>query len=163
MNDTVLLTVKVQGSGNIDALPDPPWPEFQGWRVIESPAVASSDVIDGRLVGSRTYERVLVPEMAGELTVPGISFTYFDPDLDEYIQDETSPMAVSIAAVDGVPSVPPSVVGAEDDRAVAGRKAGQGSAAFCAQVRRGDDGERRLLGHVGPSVVRNRWSGGLAA
>ena len=122
MNDTVLLTVKVQGSGNIDALPDPPWPEFQGWRVIESPAVASSDVIDGRLVGSRTYERVLVPEMAGELTVPGISFTYFDPDLDEYIQDETSPMAVSIAEAEGVPSVPPPVVDVEDDRAAPGAK-----------------------------------------
>ena len=122
MNDTVLLTVEVQGSGNIDALPDPPWPEFQGWRVIESPAVASSDVIDGRLVGSRTYERVLVPELAGELTVPGISYTYFDPDLEQYAQTATSQIVISIAAVDGVPSVPPSVVGAEDDRAVQGAR-----------------------------------------
>ena len=122
VNETVLLTVTIQGSGNINALPDPSWPEFQGWRVIESPAVASSEVIDGRLVGSRTYERVLVPEMTGELTVPGISYTYFDPDLEQYAQTAASQIVISIAAVDGEPSVPPSVVGAEDDRAVQGAR-----------------------------------------
>ena len=120
MNETVLLTVKIRGSGNIDALPDPSWPEFQGWRVIESPAVANSDVIDGRLVGSRTYESVLVPEMAGELTVPGISYTYYDPDLEQYAQAATSPIVISIAAVDGVPSVPISPAGAEDGPAAQG-------------------------------------------
>ena len=122
MNESVQLTVKIEGSGNIDALPDPSWPEFQGWRVIESPAVASSEIIDGRLVGSRTYERVLVPEIAGELAVPGISYTYFDPDLEQYAQTATSPIVISIAAVDGVTSVPPSVVGAEGDRDAQGAK-----------------------------------------
>ena len=122
MNESVQLTVRVEGSGNINALPAPSWPEFQGWRVIESPAVASSEIIDGRLVGSRTYERVLVPEMAGELAVPGISYTYFDPGLEQYAQTAASQIVISIAAVDGVTSVPPSVVGAEDDRAVQGAK-----------------------------------------
>ena len=122
MNETVQLTVKVQGSGNIDALPDPSWPDFEGWRVIESPVVASGDAIDGRLVGSRTYERVLVPEVAGELTVPGISYIHFDPDLEQYIHAATSPIVISIAAVDGVTSVPPSIPEAEDERDVQGAK-----------------------------------------
>ena len=110
------------GKGAHGALPDPSWPEIQGWRVIESPAVASSEIIDGRLVGIRTYERVLVPEMAGELAVPGISYTYFDPGLEQYAQTAASQIVISIAAVDGVTSVPPSVVGAEDDRAIQGAK-----------------------------------------
>ena len=122
MNETVLLTVKVQGSGNIDALPHPSWPEFQGWRVIESLGAADSEIIDGRLFGSRSYESVLVPELTGELTVPGISYTYFDPDLEQYVQSATSPIVISIAAVDGVTSVSPSVVGAEDDRVVQSAK-----------------------------------------
>ena len=122
MNESVQLTVRVEGEGNIDALPAPSWPEFQGWRVVESPAIVSSEVVDGKLVGSRTYERVLLPEMAGELTVPGIAYTYFDPDLDEYIEDETSPIAISIAEAEGVPSVPPTVVGGKDDRASQGAK-----------------------------------------
>ena len=123
MNESVQLTVNIQGAGNIDALPAPSWPEFQGWRVIESPPAANSEVIDGKLVGSRTYENVLVPEMAGELTVPEISYPYYDPDLEEYVQATTLPFVVSIAETDGVPSVPPSSVsGAENERGVPGAK-----------------------------------------
>ena len=123
MNEHVQLTVKVEGEGNIDALPAPSWPAFQGWRVVESPAVVTSDVVDGRVVGSRTYEIVLVPEMAGELTVQEISYAFYDPDLEEYVQATTSPIVVSIAEVDGAPSLPPSSVsGAEDERTVTGAK-----------------------------------------
>ena len=122
MNESVQLTVRVEGEGNINALPAPSWPELQGWRVVESPAIVSSVVVDGKLVGSRTYERVLVPETAGDLTVPGISYTYFDPDLEEYAQTATSPIVISIAEVEGAPSVPPPVVGGERDEAVAGAK-----------------------------------------
>ena len=122
MNESVQLTVRVEGSGNINALPAPSWPEFQGWRVVESPAIVRSEAVDGKLVGSRTYESVLVPEMAGELAVPGFSYVYYDPDLEEYAQTATSPIVISIAEVEGAPSVPPPVVGGERDEAVAGAK-----------------------------------------
>ena len=115
MNESVQLTVKIQGKGNIDALPAPSWPEFQGWRVVQSPAAAKSEVIDGEFVGSRTYESVLVPETAGELTVPVVSYAYYDPDLEEYLQTTTSPIVVTIAEVDGAPSIPPSSVGGTGD------------------------------------------------
>ena len=123
MNESVQLTVKVEGEGNIDALPAPFWPAFQGWRVVESPAIVSSEVIDGKLVGSRTYESVLVPETAGELTVPVISYAYYDPDLEKYLQATTSPIVVTISEVDGASSLPPSSVGGTDDeRAVPSAK-----------------------------------------
>ena len=122
MNESVQLTVRVEGSGNINALPAPSWPEFQGWRVVESPAIVRSEAVAGKLVGSRTYERVLLPEMAGELAVPGISYVYYDPDLEEYAQTATSPIVISIAEVEGAPSVPPPVVGGERDEAVGGAK-----------------------------------------
>ncbi len=123
INDSVQLTVTVQGAGNIDALPEPSWPEFQGWRVIESPASVTSEVIDGKLLGSRTYANVLVPDKVGELTVPKISYTYYDPDLEEYVQAVTSPIVVSIGEADGVPSVSPSSNrGPEDDPELSGSK-----------------------------------------
>ena len=107
MNESVLLTVKVQGEGNIDALPDPAWPEFQGWRAVESPPVARSEVVDGRIVGGRTYEIILIPQMAGELSIPEIRYTYYAPDLDEYVQAATSPIVVSVAGVAGMQSPQP--------------------------------------------------------
>ncbi len=117
MNESVQLTVRVQGSGNIDALPDPSWPEFEGWRVIHSPAVTSSEVVDGQLAGSRTYESVLVPETPGDLSVPEISYAYFDPDREEYVQAATSPISVSVTGGDGETQLPPSSVGRVEDEA----------------------------------------------
>ena len=108
VNEPVQLTVKVSGEGNIEALPDPSWPEFADWRVIESPAEAAGQVVDGRLTGSRTYGNVLVPERAGDLTIPEIGYTYFDPNLEEYVRATTRPIVMSIAGADGVAAPPTS-------------------------------------------------------
>ena len=118
-SESVQLTVKVEGEGNIEALPAPSWPEFQGWRVVQSPAIVSSEVIDGKLVGSRTYESVLAPETAGELTVPEISYAYYHPGFEEYVVASTSPIVVSVAEVDGAPSIPLSSVGGTGDEEAA--------------------------------------------
>ena len=117
VNEPVQLTVRVSGEGNIEALPDPAWPEFAGWRVIEPPADAASQVVAGRLTGSRTYEIVLVPEEAGELTIPEILYAHFDPDLDEYVRRATAPIVMSIADEDGHSAAPalPIVPAAEQD------------------------------------------------
>ena len=107
-NKPVQLTVKVSGEGNIDALPDPAWPEFADWRVIKSPADAESQVIDGRLTGSRTYNIVLMPDKAGELTIPEIGYTYFDPENEQYVRATTVPIGMSIADADGLAPAPAS-------------------------------------------------------
>ena len=123
INESIQLTVTIQGTGNIDALPAPSWPEFRGWRVIVSPAASDSVVIDGQLVGSRTYESVLVPETPGELSVPEISYEYFDPDREQYAQATTSPILVSVAEADGeTPLSPISVSGVEDETTLPGTK-----------------------------------------
>ena len=107
VNEPVELKVTVSGEGNIEALPDPAWPEFAGWRVIESPADADSQVVAGRITGSRTYRIVLVPEQAGELTIPEIGYTHFDPGLEEYVEAGTAPIVISVVGADGLPEVPP--------------------------------------------------------
>ena len=122
MNESVQLTVKVEGKGNIDALPEPLWPNFAGWRVVQSPATSSSEVIEGQLVGSRTYESILVPESAGELTVPEISYGYYDPEIGNFVHASTSPIVVAIAGTDetSLPSPASAVAtGHEEDVSVA--------------------------------------------
>ena len=116
MNESVPLTVKVEGKGNIDALPEPLWPNFTGWRVVQSPPTSSSEIVDGQLVGSRTYIIILVPEMAGELTVPEIGYGYYDPDLGQYAEASTVSIVVSIAGTDEISlPAPASTDVAEDD------------------------------------------------
>ena len=164
MNESALLTVKVEGEGNIDALPEPSWPEFHGWRAVRSPAVISSEIVDGKLVGSRAYEIVLVPETAGELTAPEVLYTYYGPDLEEYVQAKTSPIVVTVTEVDGAPSAPPSSVGGtEEERSAAGAKPIKAAPQFAAPVSGGYDGHGHLLGYVDPPIGRNCRSRRMAA
>ena len=117
LNEPMLLTFVISGEGNIEALPDPDWPEFAGWRVIESPVSVESQAVAGQITGSRTYEIVLVPEQAGGLTIPEIRYPYFDPSLERYVEVATAPVAVSIGDVAGAPVVPslPAVEDAEEE------------------------------------------------
>ncbi len=122
MNESVQLTVKVEGKGNIDALPEPLWPDFTGWRVVRSPASSLSEVVDGQLVGNRTYKSILVPKSAGELTVPEIRYGYYDPEIGNYVHASTNPIVVSIAGTDETslpPPAPADAVGDEADVSVA--------------------------------------------
>ena len=100
----VHLKVTIEGEGNLGALPDPNWPDFANWRVIESPEVSESRVVDGKLVGSRTYTLTLLPTNSGDLAIPRISYDYFDPHAESYIQTVTAPVTVSIAG-GGLPQI----------------------------------------------------------
>ena len=114
VNEPVQLTVRVVGEGNIESLPDPAWPDFDDWRIFESPSDSSSRLIDGRVVGTRTYERVLVPQKAGVLTVPEIGYTYYDPSIEEYVEAASRPIVMSIAEGDGMSPLPPLPGGGTD-------------------------------------------------
>ena len=107
VNEPVQLTVRVVGEGNIDSLPDPAWPDFDDWRVFESPSDTSSRLIDARFVGTRTYNSVLVPQKAGVLTIPEIGYTYYDPGIEEYVEAVSQPIVMSIAEGDGMSPLPP--------------------------------------------------------
>ena len=116
VNEPVQITVTVSGEGNIEALPDPSWPEFAGWRVIESPAGASTQVVAGQVTGNRTFKIILVPETAGGLTIPEIGYTHFDPDSERFVQTATAPIVVSVADSDGQAAAParPDISGGEE-------------------------------------------------
>ena len=103
VNEPVRLTFRISGEGNIEALPDPEWPEFAGWRVIESPVSSESRVEAGVMTGSRTYEFTLVPEIEGKLTIPEIQYPHFDPVSGQYIQVGSSPISVTVAGGEGLP------------------------------------------------------------
>ena len=96
VNEPVLLTVTITGEGNVEALPDPAWPDFSGWRAIESPPVAAALVVNGTITGSRTYEIGLVPDGGGDLAVPEIVYPFYDPKAGRYVQAGTVPITVTV-------------------------------------------------------------------
>lgn len=100
VNEPLTWRVTLSGRGNLNAAPDPAWPEIDGWRSFESEATLHTEVRDGELVGTRTYERLLVPSVQGEYTLPALQYAYFDPATGQYQVIQTESIAVSIAAGD---------------------------------------------------------------
>ena len=90
------VTVRISGEGNVEALPEPDWPEFQRWRLISAPSHAESRVSEGKLEGVRIYELALAPQETGQLTIPAIEYPYFDLELERYVQTATSPVVISV-------------------------------------------------------------------
>lgn len=97
VNEPITWQVTLNGRGNIKTLADPQWPDMPNWRSFESKANVNSQVVDGQLAGSRTYERLLVPQAAGDFTIPALEFSYFDPASGQYQTLSTQPIPVTVA------------------------------------------------------------------
>ncbi len=103
VDEPVTLKVTVEGMGNISTASDPVWPEIDGWRIFDADSSLSTQVENGLVSGSHTYERLMVPTAAGQFTVPAIEYSYFDPSLDQYVTVATDPMAITVAPGIGTP------------------------------------------------------------
>jgi hypothetical protein len=97
VNEPLSWQVMVSGVGNITTAPDPVWPEIPGWRGFESEATVSTEVREGRVVGTRVYKRLLVPGRDGDFNIPSLEYVYFDPSLGEYQTIRTESFPVSVA------------------------------------------------------------------
>jgi hypothetical protein len=106
VNEPVTLHITLQGKGNVETWPEPTLPTLTGWRVFNSTAKSSTNVVDGQLTGSRRYEQLLVPTTAGELTIPAIQYVYFDPVHGNYQTASTTPFTINAAAANAETPIP---------------------------------------------------------
>ena len=96
-NDSVVLQVTISGAGNVEALPDPAFPEDSDWRVYDTSASTDAQFLNGVYRGSHMVEYTLVPTAEGEVTIPPVSFVYFDPVAETYNTIATNAMTVTVA------------------------------------------------------------------
>lgn len=97
VNDTVTLTVQLNGRGNLTTAPDPVWEAGPEWRAFDSQATVDTQFSDGLLRGTKTVEYVLVPTRGGDHLLPAIEYTYFDPATESYVTITTEPIIVTVA------------------------------------------------------------------
>jgi hypothetical protein len=91
------LFVALSGTGNIQALPEPLWPELNGWRIFESLSSLTTDTSpEGQMTGTRMFERLVVADQTGEYTIPPAKYVYFDPVAGEYRTITSASLAVKV-------------------------------------------------------------------
>ena len=102
LGDPVNMSVLVSGAGNFQQLPDPIWPDAPGWRAYDGASETRSEIdANGVVRGAKIYQRTFIPEASGELTIPPVEFSYFDPDLEEYVTASTNSIHVKVAPAEG--------------------------------------------------------------
>ncbi|HEX5437529.1 MAG TPA: hypothetical protein VFW98_10225 [Gemmatimonadaceae bacterium] len=96
VGDPMPLSVRVSGVGNIKLLPRPhlavPWATAvaAGDRV----SLASTPVT---VRGTKEFDWILTPQRSGNLTLPSIRYTFFDPVRERYETAETVPQPLIVA------------------------------------------------------------------
>lgn len=100
VNEPITLLVTLSGQGNLQTLSDPVWPEIDGWRAFEEQTVLDPHFENGRIVGSKVYERLLVPGQAGQYVLPPITYSYFDPTDEVYRSLATEVLEVEVVPGD---------------------------------------------------------------
>jgi hypothetical protein len=105
----VTLTVTVSGEGNLKSLSAPELPSVPGIKVYETLNSLNMDKKDRRVRGAKVFTTLLKPDVTGSLTLPGIAFSFFDPERRAFQTVKTSPLSLRVlpgesGAAEGGPS-----------------------------------------------------------
>ena len=100
VNEPLTLTITLKGSGNLNNLSAPVWPEIEGMRFYDSNAQKNTQIENGQLSGSLVYERLLVPLQSGEYDFPALNYVYFNPESGQYETTSSQPLHFSVAEGD---------------------------------------------------------------
>lgn len=83
VGDPMLITVRVEGTGNVKLFPRPnvriPWA-----GLVAADERVRVDSSGARIGGSKEFDWVLTPRIAGEFDVPPVRYGYFDPRSRRY-------------------------------------------------------------------------------
>jgi hypothetical protein len=120
VGDSITLRITLSGVGNIETLPEPDWPELDGWRQFENRSSLSTRFENGVMQGSRTYERLLIPSRGGTFTLPPQSYTFFNPETAQYETVQSDPLTLSVVGNNGADAADLAPTPASSARAASG-------------------------------------------
>ncbi|OYV86868.1 MAG: hypothetical protein B7Z63_03335, partial [Ignavibacteriae bacterium 37-53-5] len=94
-NNPLTFTVTLKGQGNIQLLSMPDFTLPTGFDKYE-PKVSQQISRDGTISGTKTFEYLIVPRVAGKKEIPSLKFSYFNPEKRSYITLSTPPYPINV-------------------------------------------------------------------
>lgn len=107
--EAATLTVTVSGTGDVKSVPEPRRPDLPDLRFFQTESAASVDKSGDRVGGRKTFRTVVVPRASGDVRLPPLSFSFFDPERKAYVRAETAPL--TLHADPGAPGPAPAAAG----------------------------------------------------
>jgi len=118
LGEAATLRFKVAGRGNLKWIERAPELAVAGAKVYPPQVKSDFTTSEAGVSGARTWEYVIVPETAGRLALPALSFSYFDPQegrivtaSGETLALEVTPASAHAAAGPATAAAPASLSG----------------------------------------------------
>lgn len=99
VGEPITLKLTIDGTGNFDRVTTKGISGDANWKVYP-PSMRFAPADSAGLEGTKTFEQAIVPRRAGELQIPAVAFSYFDPETHRYVTQHTKPIAMRVAAGD---------------------------------------------------------------
>lgn len=115
VNQPVTVTVAISGFGNVKSVAEPTIGDLADFRVYRASSNENITKVDDQLGGTKTFEEVFIPRRPGELEIPSLKFTFFNPKTSSYETKRTRPLKILVndaggyAATDVAPYGGPGV------------------------------------------------------
>ncbi|MBZ0264159.1 BatD family protein [bacterium] len=100
-NESVTLTVKVSGEGNIGFLPAPKLKIPPDIEMYDPKVEESHKPVAGEIRGVKSFQYLLIPRRSGEQRIPPIEYSYFDPKAERYINAKTDEIILNVRPATG--------------------------------------------------------------
>jgi hypothetical protein len=95
-DEVATMTVNITGSGNLKLIEAPLLNLPNGLNTYDPVII---DTVTGRsttISGSKIITYVITPQTPGDYEIPGIDFTYFNAQTNEYVTEKTQPMKLHV-------------------------------------------------------------------
>lgn len=93
--DPITLTLQLQGRGNLDRIDAPAFPESSAWRVYP-PRTDVSFIEDSKVEGLVEIEYILSARQSGDIEIPEMEFSWFNPKEQEYKKHQVPAQTVRV-------------------------------------------------------------------
>ncbi|MFA6169769.1 MAG: BatD family protein [Candidatus Margulisiibacteriota bacterium] len=87
---------KVFGEGNIQSVSEPVLAESEAFKRLSSTSKEKVTAGAASVAGSKTFELAILPLKEGKLTIPALTFSYFEPESGAYRQIKSQPIAIKV-------------------------------------------------------------------
>jgi len=101
VGESVTLRLTVKGSGNVQMIGAPELPDLPAFKVYDDKPDGAIERSGSTLSGYRSYRKALVPLEAGDLAIPPMSLTFFDPETESYRTARTEALPLVVRPAQG--------------------------------------------------------------
>ncbi|MBI4652431.1 BatD family protein, partial [Candidatus Desantisbacteria bacterium] len=98
-NEPVTLKIIISGTGNIKTVNDIELPSEidRYFKQYKTNSLINISKKNYRVYGEKILEFILVPVKSGEISIPSIKFTYFNPEIGRYVDTQTPMFKLNVS------------------------------------------------------------------